>query len=49
MPPKRARNSMKSLPSFRPLVASKPTLSTISLFFTYSIGTCTERSTWTAR
>jgi hypothetical protein len=48
-PPKRALNSMKSLPSFRPLVASKPTLSTISLFLTYSRGTCTERSTKTAR
>src|SRR5512147_1125241 len=39
---------MKSLPSFRPLVASKPTLSTISLFLTYSCGTCTEASTNTA-
>ena len=48
MPPKRALNSIVSLPSLSALVASKPTLSTISLFFTYSFGTCTCSSTKTA-
>src|SRR5450755_3406014 len=48
VPPKRALNSISSLPSFSALVASKPTLSTISLFFTYSLGTCTCSSTNTA-
>ena len=39
---------MNSLPSFNALVASKPTLSTISPFFTYSGGTRTLASTCTA-
>ena len=41
-------NSIVSLPSFSALVASKPTLRTISLFFTYSFGTRTASSTKTA-
>ncbi|EWS53420.1 hypothetical protein X551_03781 [Methylibium sp. T29] len=49
VPPKRALKLMKSLPSCRPLVASKLAFSTISLFLTYSAGTCTEPSTYTAR
>src|SRR5438445_12313437 len=48
VPPKRALNSIVSLPSLSALVASKPTFSTISLFFTYSVGTCTRASTNTA-
>src|SRR5436190_23876427 len=48
LPPKRALNSIVSLPSFRALVASKPTLRTISLFLTYSFGTRTASSTKTA-
>src|SRR6185369_2915038 len=48
VPPKRALNSISSLPSFSAVVASKPMLSTISLFFTYSVGTCTLASTNTA-
>src|SRR6186997_268727 len=48
LPPKRALNSIVSLPSFRALVASKPTLRTISLFLTYSLGTRTASSTKTA-
>src|SRR5688572_28132533 len=47
-PPKRALNSMCSLPSFSAVVASKPMFSTISLFLTYSVGTCTFASTNTA-
>src|SRR3954451_16893944 len=48
VPPKRALNSISSLPSFKAVVASKPMLSTISLFLTYSVGTCTLASTNTA-
>src|SRR5690242_4251983 len=48
VPPKRALNSMRSLPSLSAVVASKPMFSTISLFFTYSVGTCTLASTNTA-
>src|SRR3954469_18205975 len=48
VPPKRALNSISSLPSLSAVVASKPMLSTISLFFTYSVGTCTLTSTNTA-
>src|SRR5436853_7744257 len=48
VPPKRAVNSIGSLPSLSAVVASKPMLSTISLFFTYSVGTCTPASTNTA-
>src|SRR5438309_4159274 len=48
VPPKRALNSIVSLPSLSAVVASKPMLSTISLFFTYSTGTCTLASTNTA-
>src|SRR3954452_24370464 len=48
VPPKRALNSISSLPSLSALVASKPTLRTISLFLTYSFGTCTCSSTKTA-
>src|SRR5205085_10275114 len=48
LPPKRALNSIVSLPSLSALVASKPTFRTISLFFTYSLGTCTCSSTKTA-
>src|SRR5436190_3272067 len=48
VPPKRALNSISSWPSWSALVASKPTLRTISLFLTYSFGTCTCSSTKTA-
>src|SRR5215212_2118970 len=48
VPPKRALNSISSLPSLSALVASKPTLRTISLFLTYSFGTWTCSSTNTA-
>src|SRR4028119_2287054 len=48
VPANRALNSMKSLPSFSELVASKLMFSTISPFFTYSRGTCTVSSTCTA-
>ena len=47
-PTRKSFIDMKSLPSFNAVVASKPTLSTISLFFTYSTGTCTLASTNTA-
>src|SRR6478736_6141655 len=48
LPANLALNSMKSLPSFSELVASKLMFSTISPFFTYSRGTCTVSSTSTA-
>ncbi|MNY48898.1 hypothetical protein D3C86_1842730 [compost metagenome] len=47
-PPKRALKVIHSLPMSRPLVASKLTLSTISLFLTNSRGTLVLASTKTA-